>query len=93
MGRAVVRRAHRYAATAEEGRQDQNIGVLLAVSTVLAARLSATDGQIRAKVNSTSTPAAASHASGPTVGREPRPSAMPTTTARPISVWITLPTT
>jgi hypothetical protein len=42
------------------GRRVRNIGVLLAVSTLLAARPSAVASQIRAKAKSTSTPTAAS---------------------------------
>ena len=50
----------------------RNIGVLLAVSTLLAARPSAVASHTNAKENSASTPIAASHARGPAVGRKPR---------------------
>src|SRR5262252_7186838 len=43
------------------GSRVRNMGVLLAVSTLLAARPSAADSQISANANSASTPAAASH--------------------------------
>ena len=55
------------------GSSVRNIGVLLAVSTLLAARPRAVDSQISAKANSISTPAAASQASGPAAGRNPSP--------------------
>src|SRR5712691_513014 len=54
-----------------KGSRVRNLGVLLAVSTLLAARPSAVDSQMSAKANSTRTPVAASQASGPVVGRNP----------------------
>src|SRR6202012_4499402 len=53
------------------GSRVRNIGVLLAVSTLLAARPSAADRHTSASANRSSTPAAASQASGPAVGWYP----------------------
>ena len=47
------------------------IGVLLAVSTLFAARPSATDSQVSARVSSNSTPTTASHSTNPAVGANP----------------------
>src|SRR6516164_9487997 len=57
------------------GSRVRNIGVLLALSTLLAARPSATVSQVRANVIMAITPAAASQASGPVLGRNPTASA------------------
>ena len=75
------------------GSSIRGIGRLLAVSTLLLTRPSATDSQVSAKAISASTPTAASHSAGSAVGRKPMSSATPMTTARLSIVWIMLPRT
>jgi hypothetical protein len=75
------------------GRRTRNIGVLLAVSTLLAASPSATDSQVIAKVIIARSPMAASHSSGPAVGRKPTSRATPRMVAILMNVWIPLPMT
>src|ERR1700721_2539766 len=53
------------------GNSVKNMGVLLAVSTLFAARPSAVASQINAKVNNASMPKVASQANGLAVGRKP----------------------
>ena len=57
------------------GSRNRTIGRLLAVSTLLASKPRATESQVSAKATSTSSPTAASHSSGPAVGRYPISSA------------------
>jgi hypothetical protein len=54
-----------------KGSSVRTIGVLLAVSTLFAARPSAVDSLTRARVNKASTPIAASHSVGVALGRNP----------------------
>ena len=61
------------------------VGALLAASTVLAARPSATDSQVRAKVNRTRIPAAASQFVALVVARNPVSSAIAATATMPIA--------
>ena len=75
------------------GRRIRKIGRLLAVSTLLATMPSATDSHEMANAVSASRPAAASHSSGPVVGRKPISTATIMTMASASIVWITLPTT
>src|SRR6266536_4340554 len=75
------------------GNNVRNIGVLLAVSTLLAARPRAADSQISANANNRRIPAAASHCGAFAVGRNPRARATPVTRTRTASVWSRLPTT
>src|SRR5262252_6213579 len=75
------------------GSSIRNMGVLLALSTVLAARPSATVSQVSAKVNAASRPMMASQATGPAVGRNPISSATPMVTTRPNAVLTMLPST
>jgi len=56
------------------GRRVRNIGVFMAVSTLLAARPSALASQMSASENSTSRPSAPSHSSG--LASERKPSAI-----------------
>ena len=67
--------------------------MLLAVSTLLAARPRATASQISAKANRASIPIAASQWSGPAVEWNPRPKATPMRMPMPARVWIRLPST
>ena len=67
--------------------------MLLAVSTLLAARPSAVASQMSANANSVSRPIAASQSSGSAVGRKPSAIATPSTTAMLASVWIRLAST
>jgi hypothetical protein len=69
------------------------IGVLLAVSTLVAARPRATDSQVSAMVSNNSMPVTASHSTKPAVGENPMSSATTSTTASPNTVWMTVPTT
>jgi hypothetical protein len=66
----------------KKGRMSRNSGVLLAPSTVLAARPRATDSQVKAKAVAVSSPTAASPASGPADGRNPIATAIPRSSAR-----------
>ena len=75
------------------GSRSSGIGRLLAASTLLVTRPSATDSQISANVSSASRPIAPSQSSTPAVGLKPSASATPMTTAIATSVWIRLPTT
>src|SRR6266568_619561 len=63
------------------GSKNRIIGVLLAVSTLLAASPSATASQISAKANRASIPIAASQWSGPAAERNPSPKATAMRTA------------
>ena len=62
------------------GSSSSGIGRLLAASTLLATRPSATDSQVSANVSSDSRPVAPSHSSGRRSGRKPSSSATPMTT-------------
>ena len=66
---------------------------MLAASTLLVTRPSATDSQISANVSSVSRPIAPSQSSTPAVGLKPSASATAMTTAIAAMVWIRLPTT
>jgi hypothetical protein len=76
-----------------KGSRVKIIGVLLAVSTLLATRPRATDSQVSAMVSSNSTPVTASHSTKPAVGENPMSRATPSTTTSPNTVWMTVPTT
>src|SRR5262245_26242458 len=68
------------------GSRVRNIGVLLAVSTLFAARPMATVSQVSAMVSSNSTPATASQSPTDADDRNPTSSATPTTTTSPNTV-------
>src|SRR5664279_4773878 len=76
-----------------KGSRVRNMGVLLAVSTLLAARPRAADSQMSANANSTRIPMAASHSKGSAVGRNPMARATPITSARTATVCSRLPIT
>lgn len=76
-----------------KGRSIKNVGVLLAVSTLLATRPRATVSQARATVIMARTPAAANQSSIPAVGRKPTATATTRTTATASRLWIMLPST
>ncbi len=65
----------------------------LAVSTLLAARPSAVASQMSASEKSESTPIAASHSSGPAVGRKPSATATPSTMPMLRRLWMRLAST
>ena len=71
----------------------RNMGVLLAVSTLLAASPSAAASQISANANRASRPIAPSQSNGSAVGLKPSAMATPRTTAMLRSVWIMLAST
>src|SRR5262249_26355954 len=75
------------------GRNTSGMGRLLADSTFLATRPNATDSQVNANVIIARMPTAATHSTGPAVGRNPTSSATPVTSAMLSNVWIMLPTT
>ena len=72
------------------GRRTSSIGVLLAVSTLLAERPMATDSQTRAKVAIARTPTAAIHSTTVASERNPTSTATARTIARPTMVWMRL---
>src|SRR5215831_15288442 len=75
------------------GSRVRNMGVLLAVSTLLAARPRAADSQMSANANSASTPAAASHSRALALDRKPMARETPATSTRTARVYSRLPTT
>lgn len=77
-------------AVLRKGNSVRNIGVLLAVSTLLAARPSATASQIGACANNMSRPSAAAQPSTPADGLQPSATATPITMTRLTATWIRL---
>src|SRR3984893_11357866 len=75
------------------GRTISGGGALLAASTVLAARPSATDSQVSANVNKTRRAAAASQFAALVVARKPVSSAIAVTATMASTFWITAPPT
>lgn len=75
------------------GNSITNIGVLLALSTLLETSPSATINQVTAKVKTTRTPIVAGHSAGFAVGRNPINSAIAVITSRSSRVWTMLPIT
>jgi hypothetical protein len=76
-----------------KGSRVRNIGVLLAVSTLFAARPSAVASQISASANSASRPMAASQDVASAVGRKPMATATPRTIRMLMKVWMRLAST
>jgi hypothetical protein len=66
---------------------------VLATSTFLDTRPSATESHVNARVIIASTPNAAIHSTGTASDRKPIATATPKTTAKPTIVWIELPRT
>ena len=75
------------------GSSVSGIGRLLAVSTLLATRASATDSQVIASEASRSIPTAPSHWTASAEGRNPTANATAVTMARPITVCSMAPST